>query len=392
VSLTDVNAGNFSVCGIATDGTAMCWGYGADGQLGKLANLSSTTAITTSVSTADTLNGPFLAFRSLNVGKNHACGVTIGRDIYCWGSNNAGQLGAGLAGGTPSKWKGDSPWRAVSAGEFNTCGLAPGGFVYCSGLNDQGQLGNGAFTPGTGSATPVLAVSAADSLFSSVAVGQSFTCGMPSRGTSVPSCWGLNTSGQIGQGAVNTRYVVPTRITSGGALPTAYDTTSLVAGNLHACAIATVGGTVGATYCWGGNGYGQVGNGVTTNQNLPVVVSGGLALVQLTAGAFHTCGLTATGTAYCWGRNTSGQLGDGTTTSSAVPVAVSGALTFRSISAGELFTCGVAGTPGTSGGTTASAAAVYCWGDNEYGQIGNTTVATSNNTPRLTPIKISFIP
>ena len=113
VSLTDVNAGNFSVCGIATDGTAMCWGYGADGQLGKLANLSSTTAITTSVSTADTLNGPFLAFRSLNVGKNHACGVTIGRDIYCWGSNNAGQLGAGLAGGTPSKWKGDSPWRAV---------------------------------------------------------------------------------------------------------------------------------------------------------------------------------------------------------------------------------------------------------------------------------------
>ena len=103
----------------------------------------------------------------------------------------------------------------------------------------------------------------------------------------------------------------------------------------------------------------------------------------------QTCALPIS---YCWGRNTSGQLGDGTTTSSAVPVAVSGALTFRSISAGELFTCGVAGTPGTSGGTTASAAAVYCWGDNEYGQIGNTTVATSNNTPRLTPIKISFIP
>jgi hypothetical protein len=200
VSLTDVNVGNFSACGIATDGTAMCWGYGADGQLGKLANLKNTNQITTSVSTADTLLGPFLTFRSTNVGKNHACGVTIGRDLYCWGAGNAGQLGGATAGGTPGKWKGDLPWVAVSAGEFNTCALSPAGAVFCTGMNDQGQIGNGSV-----SATPVavptqaVSVGVADTLFSAVAVGQSHACAMPRLpGLQLPRCWGLNTSGQVG--------------------------------------------------------------------------------------------------------------------------------------------------------------------------------------------------
>jgi alpha-tubulin suppressor-like RCC1 family protein len=122
------------------------------------------------------------------------------------------------------------------------------------------------------------------------------------------------------------------------------------------------------------------------------VLPAGVTFVQLSAGAFHTCGLSSGGVAYCWGRNGSGQLGDGTTTDARVPVAVSTTVTFRSISAGELFTCGVAGVPAASGGTTTTSADVYCWGDNEYGQIGNTTLSQANNTPRLTPIKISFTP
>ena len=101
--------------------------------------------------------------------------------------------------------------------------------------------------------------------------------------------------------------------------------------------------------------------------------------------------MTATGAAYCWGRNNSGQLGDGTRTDQSAPTVVAGGILFRTISAGELFTCGVAGTPGVSGGTSATAASVYCWGDNEYGQLGNSTASQSNNSPTLAPLKLSFI-
>jgi alpha-tubulin suppressor-like RCC1 family protein len=93
-----------------------------------------------------------------------------------------------------------------------------------------------------------------------------------------------------------------------------------------------------------------------------VAVSGGLAFQALSAGDYHTCGLTTSGAAYCWGLNVSGQLGDGTTANRASPVAVSGGLVFQALRAGRYHTCGL----------TASGAG-YCWGDNSSGQLGDGT-------------------
>jgi alpha-tubulin suppressor-like RCC1 family protein len=53
-----------------------------------------------------------------------------------------------------------------------------------------------------------------------------------------------------------------------------------------------------------------------------VAVAGGLQFAYLKAGEFSACGVTPAGVAYCWGDNEYGQLGDGTTASSAVPVKV----------------------------------------------------------------------
>ena len=92
---------------------------------------------------------------------------------------------------------------------------------------------------------------------------------------------------------------------------------------------------------------------------------------SITAGAAHTCALTSAGQAFCWGRNLNGELGDGTQVSRSLPVAVSGGITFASISAGTFYTCGVAASP---------QGAVYCWGQNATGQLGDGTFA-----PRLTP-------
>jgi hypothetical protein len=87
-------------------------------------------------------------------------------------------------------------------------------------------------------------------------------------------------------------------------------------GDYHTCGLTSSG----AAYCWGANSNGQLGDGTTTdsNANGPQRVLGGLKFASNQPGAFHTCGLTTRGATYCWGRNVEGQLGDGTTTSSGV--------------------------------------------------------------------------
>ena len=79
----------------------------------------------------------------------------------------------------------------------------------------------------------------------------------------------------------------------------------------------------GAAYCWGWNGYGQLGDGTVTNRTVPTPVAGGHVFVRLAAGGGgHMCGIAADGITYCWGYNGSGQLGDGTFVNRSLPTAV----------------------------------------------------------------------
>jgi alpha-tubulin suppressor-like RCC1 family protein len=127
--------------------------------------------------------------------------------------------------------------------------------------------------------------------------------------------------GQLGDGST-TDSDVPVAVDASGVLA-GKTLTQITAGQLHACAVDAAG----AAYCWGYNDYGELGDGSMTNSSVPVAVdsSGVLAgkiLTQITAGWDHTCALDNTGVAYCWGENGPGELGDGSTTDSDVPVAV----------------------------------------------------------------------
>jgi alpha-tubulin suppressor-like RCC1 family protein len=147
--------------------------------------------------------------------------------------------------------------------------------------------------------------------------------------------------------------------------------------------------------CWGSNGYGQLGttapgDSATAYSKVavaaaPGLTTSGISFSSLSAGEHHTCGITTGGQAYCWGRNDAGQLGDPATVAakSTTPVQVGGGHLWRSVAAGELFTCGVVGSA-TSGGTTATGGTVYCWGDNEYGQVGQ-RIAGASGQPVRTP-------
>jgi alpha-tubulin suppressor-like RCC1 family protein len=141
------------------------------------------------------------------------------------------------------------------------------------------------------------------------------------------------------------------------------------AGRFHTCGVTS--GHL--AYCWGQNFNGELGDGTTRNDRLtPVAVAGGLRFREVRAGNQHTCGVTTENVAYCWGSNLRGQLGDGTTTDRPIPVAVAGGLRFREVSA-SVMTCGV---------TTRSVA--YCWGANGAGMLGDGTTID-----RLTPVAVA---
>ena len=190
--------------------------------------------------------------------------------------------------------------------------------------------------------------------FASVNGGYVHTCGVSASGAAY--CWGDNVFGQLGDGAATSPWYRPSPAPVAGGLRF----TTLSAGVWHTCGVTTDG----AAYCWGDNFFGQLGDGTTAGRTTPVAVAGGLRFAAVTAGSFHTCGLTTSGTAYCWGDNQNGQLGDGTTDRRAAPVPVVGGLRFSTISAGHGHTCGV-----IAGGVA------VCWGDNSSGQLGGTVVA-----------------
>jgi alpha-tubulin suppressor-like RCC1 family protein len=131
----------------------------------------------------------------------------------------------------------------------------------------------------------------------------------------------------------------------------------LSAGTLHTCGVTDHN----VAYCWGANSFGQLGDGTTTERHRPVRVASGLAFRQVSAGAGYTCGVTTDNVAYCWGQNNVAQLGIGTDTGfRRVPTRVQGRLAFRRVNADGFHTCGI-----TTGDV------VYCWGFNDFGQVGD---------------------
>jgi alpha-tubulin suppressor-like RCC1 family protein len=208
-------------------------------------------------------------------------------------------------------------------------------------------------------------------------VGDSYACGLISLGHGY--CWGLSNYGQLAAATDSTCFSgIDTEVVQGDSVVAAdkpcslaplrisseIDFATISAGDSTGCAVSVAG----RAYCWGSGLFGQIGNGHTGSVTTPTLVTSALTFTSVSAGGTHACGIAA-GVGYCWGHDDFGQLGDARRINSTTPIPVvtgAGPMSFASISAGFRHTCGIA-----SDGTA------YCWGNNEFGQLGNGTNSVS---------------
>ena len=304
-------AGGQALCGFGESGSAICWGRSSFGMLtsaGGTGTVSLPVAIT---------GGPYA---EVSVARLSACGLTGAGVGYCWGSNQRGEIGSASvpvnlgANPTPMPIDGGLTLSAIVAGWIHACALTETGAAHCWGLREL--LGAGGTPADTISRVP-LPVSGGHA-FTQLAIGPHHTCGLTAEGR--VWCWGLNASGQLGDGTqlprrVPVEVVTPLRFSSIGVS----DFIVQGVGSGHTCALTDAG----EAYCWGLNDRGQLGDGTTTNRLLPTAVGGGTRFTALELGDYSTCGMRGD-SVWCWGGNNLGQVGDGTTVNRSLPVLLGG--------------------------------------------------------------------
>jgi alpha-tubulin suppressor-like RCC1 family protein len=368
----------------------MCWG---DNQFGQAGN--GTFATPVQVPTVVLRLAP----SAIAAGQRHTCAIDgRGFDSVCWGDDTFGQLGDGQSGAGVSSAQAVTvrnpngaadPASALAAGDQHSCALNQQGNVQCWGDNTRGQLGIGS-TGGLRANPNILGLSILDAPALAISAGGLHTCAVMQDNSA--RCWGDNTFGQIGNGAISNSPVnrPATVIIGNNTLP---NVMQIAAGERHTCAL--IGPLPpGIVACWGNGPDGELGRPGTTSAPvlLPQLVldsSGNIfgGATDIAAGSHHTCARINDGTVQCWGSNSRGQLGQAVAVgaNSVSPVTV----TFDA--AGNNPLSGVAHIAAGQNHTCATLAAdgVRCWGDNSFGQLGASTAP--NTKMSATPVAVTGV-
>ena len=382
IEFEQISNGGLYTCALNSAGQAYCWGENWNGSLGDNSTTNRTTPV--AVDTTGVLAGKTLT--QISSGNGHTCALDSAGQVYCWGYNTFGQIGDGTTIDRYVPLAVDFTGTSLSGvvtqiitGYNHTCVIDSIGQAYCWGYNDAGQLGTDSygydFVPMPVDNTGVLA----GKTITQMSASGSHTCALDSAGQVY--CWGNNWYGQLGHGPGYGSHV-PMAVDMTGVLA-GKTITQISANSSNTCALDSLG----RVYCWGDNSYGQLGDNSTTGSDVPVAVdiTGALAgktIVQIASGGDYTCALDSAGQVYCWGSNDFGQLGNNSTTDNTTPVVVGvpGLLagkTLTQISAHFLHACAVDSDNNA-----------YCWGGNDSGQLGNNTITDS-----ATPVAVyNYVP
>jgi alpha-tubulin suppressor-like RCC1 family protein len=366
-----VSVGGTSVCGIRGTGTSTslwCWGDNSYGQVGDGTGVEADVPVQLTDVIVDNLGTTAsrpLGWGSVDVAEDHACAVrTTGSQYYCWGDNSYGQLGDSTfdAQYQPELIGAAVVWYQPSAGTYSSCsrrgpaGTNGASALYCGGDNSFGQLGDN-----TGVSPDVPAMQRVDGTtvnWNTVTSGDTNVCAIRDSSTAAPTvtgglwCWGGNDYGQVGDGTFNTE-LLPIRIGS------ASNWNAVDAGNSHTCGIRA-----GSLYCWGAGADYRTGLGSIEDTTVPTQVGTDADWSKVSAGYRASCGIRAPGTLWCWGANTQGQLG--TPSYRTAPGAAPTVSDVAQVSTGHGASCAVK-TTGT----------LWCWGSNATGLLSDGTYLDS---------------
>ena len=298
---SEVCAAEEHSCALRTDGVALCWGRNDHGQLGV--GDPSPRERPTPVVTE-----PSERFVSISCGGKSTCGIAADGELFCWGDNTDGQLGAleATSSALPVRIASELRVGQVSVGQGHACAVALGGALYCWGRNTERQVG---VATSDGRVGEPFAVDP-ENRYLQVGAGQRHSCAIRRDGRLF--CWGDQQYQLLGS--------EPNAGVAGGlrAVGDATEYEQVVVGWFHSCARRRDG----SLRCWGRNVEGQLGIGSPDQgRSIPTPVSGRVAWIALTVGQFHTCALSAAGLG-CWGRNSDGELGLGDRDARGVPALV----------------------------------------------------------------------
>ena len=344
-----------------------------------------------------TRDAPVRRFRQIAAGAEHSCAIVGGGGVpdgtaFCWGANSSGQLGNPAIpwashAAVPMPVSGGHTFAFIAVSDHSSCALAASGEAYCWGDNDAGQLGDGTTTDRD---APVRVSTTL--AFRSIAMAGALTCALTGDGAAY--CWGrvtgaaLPTPTRVGSGiefaeltsggggfvcgrtAAGRAYCWGTGFANGWAPITPTSPrgdmlfSQISAGSYHVCGVAVADGL---GYCWGRLQASPLGATIPDGvRDAPVAIPGGLRFTSVSAGGDFTCGVTSSGS-YCLG---AARLSNSDGSSSPRPIPKEDQHRFVAISGGDYHACAI---DANGGG--------WCWGTNFAGQVGAGEFGSSPTEP-----------
>ena len=336
-------------------------------------------------------------YSTLTSGGYTQCIITEDLRVVCWGNNDQGKrgLGGGIDNASVTPVGKAGPWIVgnlsggmveVTAGGWSTCSLKQTGEIWCWGGGEYGQLGSGIDVcqgstggPSCQQATnhPPVKVSlpVGRTAVSLSDANQGHFCAILDNGDGL--CWGWNNHGELGDGTVciggnywqdssnptpagcnawNGRYTPV--VVDDSNFPANSSFIAISMGFHHSCGIIDNNDL----YCWGRNNHGQLGIGTQEDINYPTPQFVDSNVIAVSTGNDHACALYESQNIKCWGNNGQGQLGTGNMYYQNQPTAINLSSNIPLISIESAYNANCA---------ISEDFIPYCWGANQFGQIGN---------------------
>ena len=422
-----ISMGGGHICALKNEGSLWCWGSNLYGQTGDGTTISSSAPVKIDVT---------MDWQVIATGESHTCALKNEGSLWCWGDNQFGQLGdetivnqskpvkIGIAmdwrvivagngftcalkregslwcwGSKPMQIDAALDWQGIATGGSNICSLKRDGSLWCWGTNDYGQLGNG----GTLSQSKPVQIDASRD-WQAITSRAYHTCALKKEGSLW--CWGRNNVGQLGDGTIVDDSMLWQMRTTPVQIGSALDWQTITAGDFHTCALKNNS----SLWCWGYNLQGQLGDGSTVNQSKPVQIGTAFDWQTIAAGDLLTCALKKDGSLWCWGTDRSP---DQIISQPSTPVQIGMDMDWRAIAVSSYRICALKkegslwclrniGSALLADGTREAVqyqpeqigismdwqtiamspyhtcvikveGSLWCWGKNDYGQLGNGT-------------------